>query len=239
MTTPAHIIDCTRKIRLTSNVFEIAFTKPKEFHFIPGQFLLFDIPLMINESDIQPRAFSIGSAPSEDELLFVIKLKEGGRASEWIEKKVEKGTSVRAVGPLGLFTITPVEQMHYVFIATGAGIAPFRSQVKWLLTEHGWTGPLDLIFGVRSEGDWFWVEEFQRLAEHHKNFHLHLTLTAPEKSWNGKTGRVQTILPSVLTDPARTHIYICGAPEMVNDTKKFCIEQLHIEKKQVHAEGYI
>ncbi len=239
MPTPAYTIVCTRKLLMAPGVYELAFTKPEALAFQAGQFVLFDVPLIDNPTDTQPRAYSIASTPQEKELLFVIKLKAEGRASEWIEKVVTDGTAVRIQGPFGLFTVKPDASLQYVFMATGAGIAPFRSQVKWLLEEELFAGRLDLIFSVRLTTDLFWTETFSTLAAAYPNFHFHLSLTDFDAAWRGLQGRVQTILPTVLIDAAKAHVYICGAPEMVQDVKNECITKFGLAKTKVHAEGYI
>lgn len=238
MPTPRNTIVCTKKELIAPNVYELRYTKPKEMQFKAGQFLLFDTPLLENPADIQPRAFSIASTPAESDLLFCVKLKEGGRASRWIEEVVSIGTEVSVQGPLGLFTLK--ENDHELFfVATGAGIAPFRSHIKWALEEAGDKRRMHLIFGVRSQQDFFWLSHFDALAKDYPNLHLHYALSGEDAVWNGPRGRVQTILPTLLTDPLRSTVYICGAPEMVNDVKKECVLQLAIPKAQVHAEGYI
>lgn len=239
MPTPSYTVVCKRKRLIAPGVYELAFAKPGGFRFKAGQFVLFDVPLLSNPSDIQPRALSIASTNDEEELLFVVKMKPGGRASEWVEKMLQEESIVRMQGPFGFFTITPDPTMHYVFVATGAGIAPFRSQVRWLLTEMQWKGKLDIVFGVRSEHDLFWSDAFEPLEKAHVNFQFHRTFSAPHPEWKGKVGRVQTHLPALITDATKSHVYICGAPEMVQDVKKFCLETLKFDKKHVHAEGYI
>ena len=239
MPTPAYAITCTRKRIVAPNVYELAFGKPEGFTFKAGQFVLFDIPLMADAADIQPRAYSIASTPGEPELLFGVKLKEGGRASRFIVESLSVGDVIRIQGPFGLFTVSPEADRKFVFVATGAGVAPFRSQIKWLLEECRHAGRLDLVFGVREQKDMFWVDEFSALAAAHPNFGLHLTLSGTDPAWTGLRGRVQTVLPAVISDVAATHVYICGAPDMVQDTKKLCIESLGLSKIQTHAEGYI
>lgn len=237
MPTPRYTIICTKKELIAPNVYELRFTKPSDMQFKAGQFLLFDAPLVENPADTQPRAFSIASTPAETDLLFCIKLKEGGRASRWIVEVVNVGTEVSVQGPLGLFTLR--ENDHELFfVATGAGIAPFRSQIKHAL-EQGDKRPMHLVFGVRQEEDFFWVHELKALADTHDNFRLHCTLSGPSEKWKGLKGRVQTVLPSILKEREKSSIYICGAPEMVNDVKKECLEKLKIPKAQIHAEGYI
>jgi ferredoxin-NADP reductase len=71
---------CLSKRRIAPGVYELRFKKPETLAFIAGQFLLFDVPLAGKPDDIQPRAYSIASTPTENDLLFVIKLVPNGRA---------------------------------------------------------------------------------------------------------------------------------------------------------------
>jgi len=237
MVTPRHTIACTKKALIAPGVYELRFTKPANFQFVAGQFLLFDTPLVENTTDIQPRALSIASTPSESDLLFCVKMKPGGRMSRWIEEALAIGTVTSVQGPLGLFTIRENEHDLF-FVATGAGVAPFRSQIKHAV-DIGDTRPMHLAFGVRNEEDFFWIHELKSLADRCSNFTLHCTLSGPSEKWQGLKGRVQTVLPNILREREKSSVYICGAPEMVSDVKKFCLEQLQVPKSHVHAEGYI
>jgi NAD(P)H-flavin reductase len=166
-----------------------------------------------------------------------VKLKSGGRASIWIESTLAVGTEVRIQGPFGLFVVK--DEPEIVLVATGAGIAPFRSQALSLLQELSDKRPLHLLFGVRRREDFFWMNEFRALAQQYKNFHFHPTLSGDDVSWDGLRGRVQSHLPNIVSRQTASGIYICGAPEMVKDVKDTCINVLGMPKAQVHAEGYI
>lgn len=237
MTTPSYTIACTRKFEVAPGVLEIAFQKPEGFTFKAGQFVLFDVPMITRPSDIQPRALSLASSPDEPELLFVAKLKASGRLSEWAEKMLTVGSKALVKGPFGLFTLRPGDR-EILFVATGAGLAPFRGQIPHALT-HGDTREMHLVFGVRTEADLFWVKIFEDLASKHSNFKLHLCLSGGSESWTGFRGRVQAKLPALIPNPLAIDLYICGAPEMVADVKKMATEALKMPKANVHAEGYI
>jgi ferredoxin-NADP reductase len=236
MPIPSYIVICTKKELLAPSVYELRFGKPEGFSFKAGQFVLFDVPLKNNPKDIQTRAYSLASSPEEKELVFVIKLKEGGRGSIWIEEEIGVGSKVRMQGPFGLFLLRDADT-SYILAATGAGIAPFRSQAKWLLEEKGDTRPLTVLFGVRDPQDFFWIEEFERLAASFPHFTFLPILSGTSPSWTGLRGRVQTHLAPLVKVGAG--IYICGAPEMVKDVKETCVGPLGLQKSQVHAEGYI
>lgn len=237
MPTPSYIITCLENRVIAHDVHELRFTKPEGFTFIPGQFVLFDIPLLENLADIQTRAYSIASAPLEKDLLFVIKMKQGGRASRWFVESLKAGHDVRMQGPFGVFTLDRSVPNDWLLIATSAGLAPFRSQLVAFLTEE--KRRIDLIFGVHAEEDFFWLDEIRGLLKSHPNLRLHLTLSVPSPSWPGHVGHVQTLLPDLLKNRPATRVYICGNPEMTKDVKRLCIEAYGVAKSDVHMEGYI
>ncbi|TSC99703.1 MAG: phenol hydroxylase [Candidatus Peregrinibacteria bacterium Greene1014_49] len=102
MPVPSFTTTCLGNRIIARDVYEFLLQKPEGFSYKAGQFVLFDVPLMENPADIQTRAFSIASAPQEKELLFVAKMKEGGRASRWIAEALNAGSSVRLQGPFGV-----------------------------------------------------------------------------------------------------------------------------------------
>jgi ferredoxin-NADP reductase len=233
-----HSTVCTRKKQLTPDVWEFSFTKPEGFTFKPGQFILFEVPHPDNPEDIQTRAFSIGSLPSERELLFAVKMVPGGRASRWFEERVKEGTDATFKGPFGNFLLDPAPDKDVLFVATSTGVAPFRPQILDAVAR-GDTRRMDLIYGVRSEADVFWVEEFQNLTRQHPSFFLHLTLSRPSADWKGHRGRVQTLVPHVKKEFAKTILYACGSPVMTKEVKNLALTEWGMDKKCVHFEGYI
>lgn len=238
MPVPSYQLVCTRNEQIARGIYEFAFEKPGTLLFKGGQFVLFDVGLIEDPSNIQTRAFSIASAPSEKELLFVAKMKEGGRASRWIEEVLKPGMTVRTQGPFGNFTLDTMTDKDYLFIATSTGIAPFRSQMLEAL-ERGDTRKMDIIYGVRSEEDFFWVEELRELEKQHENISLHCALTQPSETWKGHKGRVQTLAPLMVKDFSKKSVYVCGSPDMTKELKQICLEQWGMEKKDLHVEGYI
>ena len=238
MAVPSYIITCTGHRLIARDIYECRFTRPREFDFRAGQFVLFDVPLLEDIANIQTRAFSIASAPSEEELLFVIKLKDGGRASKWVAELLQQGDELRIQGPFGNFLLHTEQSNELVFIATSTGIAPFRSQIIDAC-ESGFSRKIDVIFGVRSEEDLFWQKEMELLTQKYSNVFVHFALSAPSESWTGHRGRVQTLVPLIIKDFSRKTVYVCGSPDMTKDVKQLCLEEWKIEKKDLHVEGYI
>ncbi len=238
MPVPSYIVSCTKNLLIAQDIYEFRFAKPKECNFKTGQFVLFDVPLVENSADIQTRALSIASTPSEDELIFVAKMKEGGRASRWIMELLKVESTVRMQGPFGNFTLDEKTPKDYLFIATSTGVAPFRSQIIDAL-KRGDRRRMDLVYGVRSQEDLFWDQELIALTQTYDNFFLHLALSNPTNDWKGHRGRVQTLMPQIIHDFSRKSVYVCGSPEMTKELKQLCLEQWTITKTDLHVEGYI
>ena len=142
------------------------------------------------------------------------------------------------MGPFGRFVLDQQSSKDYLFIATGAGIAPFRSQVMENL-ERGDTRRMDLVFGNRTEEDLFWADELTQWTKQYATFFLHLALSAPSSAWTGHRGRVQALVPLIAPDLSRRSVYVCGNPDMTTELKKLCLEQWRVPKEDLHVEGYI
>ncbi len=238
MPIPRHDIVCTEKKLIAKDTYQLRFSRPENWHFKSGQFVLLDVPLLENPADIQTRAYSIGSDPTEDDILLAVKLKPGGRSSAWVEKTLAVGMHTTMQGPFGNFTLPTVSHKPYLFLATGAGVAPFRAQIRELLRRDE-NHAIDLVFGVRTEDELFWIDEFEALSKQHKRFSLHVSLTRAPDSWTGHRGRVQAVGPLVAPNIAERIVYACGNPDMTKEVKPLALEQWGVPKQDLHVEGFI
>lgn len=233
-----YIITCTGKKLIAENVYELNFKKPKDFLFQAGQFALWDVPLLDNPEDIQTRAYSIASAPFEEEFVFVIKLVPAGRASTWVEKVLDEGMKMSIQGPFGNFVLKDRPRKDYLLISTGSGNAPYRSQLL-TLADQSFEGNIDVLMGFRYEEDVYWQTLFEELSDINPNIKVNVTLTKPSDNWTGLKGRVNTVVPELYPDLLNKYIYACGNPAMTMQIKKLCLEEWGIGKEDVHIEGYI
>ena len=141
--------------------------------------------------------------------------------------------------PLGYFTLRHPGH-RAVFIATGTGIAPFRS----MLLEHlPKTQPrITLLFGVRHEEGLLYRDELEQLAARYASFRFLPTITRPTQTWPGRTGRVQAHLNEALAlpsyeDQTTLDVYICGLKEMVDDVRAE-LKRRGFDRKQIIYEKY-
>ncbi len=188
-----------------------------------GQFIMIHFP---NPDGIEiNRSYSISAQPEEieDGYALCVKLVDGGQGSTLIHS-LEPGDEIKTSGPHGRFTLREESPRDMIFVATGTGIAPFRSMQNDLAPiladsqRRVW-----VLMGVRYPEELLYHDEWQALAAKHDNLHYLYTVSRPrpEDAWAGATGYVSQFLEPIkeAIDPSETVVYLCGVPQMVNDMR--------------------
>jgi CDP-4-dehydro-6-deoxyglucose reductase len=199
--------------------------------FVPGQFL--SVTATIGDDEIT-RAYSIASPPDGNRFAFCANLVPDGHLSRLLFL-LEPGDEIDFKGPYGAFILRrPVSDS--IFVATGTGIAPFRSILLAKLREFP-QSQFTLIFGVRHENGLLYDEELRLLAAECPNFVYRPTLTRPPDGWSGLTGRVQRHTLDTLGDRRDVDVYICGLRAMVDDVRAQ-LKAIGLDRKRIIYEKY-
>ena len=151
---------------------------------------------------------------------------------------MKEGDEIRCQGPFGDFILhTPMRDT--LFIATGTGIAPFRSMLHWLLADESrhQGKKLWLLFGNRFEKDIYYHDEFQRLAAQHPNFRYLPTLSRGSAEWRGLRGYVQEHVLEIAQGRSDMHAYICGLDKMVKANREL-LKSMGWDRKSIRYEKY-
>jgi ferredoxin-NADP reductase len=221
------------------------------FGFVAGQWLSFKTNKLYDEEIT--RAYSIASPPEDDNqfALCLNRVQDGFMSNFLCDMK--EGEEISCQGPFGDFILRP-PMRDTIFIATGTGIAPFRSMLQWLFASdpekdgrghpssiHAYARhqgkQLYLLFGNRTEKDIYYHDEFQRLAERHPNFHYLPTLSRGGPEWKGLRGYVQEHAPRIVTGRTDMHAYICGLDKMVKANRDL-LKSLGWDRKSILYEKY-
>lgn len=229
---------------LTRSVALSDYTKHLEFEvngvprfgFVAGQWL--SVKTNMPDGEELVRAYSIASPPSENgRFAFCLNRVQDGYMSNYLCDMGE-GAEITFQGPFGSFILRP-PMRDTIFIATGTGIAPFRSMLQWLLAdrERHSNHRLQLLFGIRTEQDIYYREEFERLAAEHANFEFLPTLSRGSAGWKGLRGYVQEHVPRLVAGRTDMHTYICGLDKMVS-TNRALLKELGWDRKQILYEKY-
>jgi ferredoxin-NADP reductase len=206
------------------------------FGFVAGQWLSFKAAMRDGEEIT--RAYSIASPPSHDNrfALCLNRVQDGFMSNFLCDMK--EGDEIGCQGPFGDFILRP-PMRDTILIATGTGIAPFRSMLHWLLCDESrhQGKQLWLVFGNRTEKDIYYHAEFLRLAQEHANFHYLPTLSRGGPEWPGLRGYVQEHVSAIAQGRTDMHAYICGLDKMVKANRDL-LKSLGWDRKSILYEKY-
>lgn len=226
---------------LSPSVRELVFERADGhvLHFQPGQWVNLHLPLPSGELR---RAYSIASPPGDGSSRFEIAITRVGPGSQYLHE-LAPGASLRATGPLGVFTRAPDEPAPSLFVGTGTGVTPLLSMIRAALA-WGSTAPLFLLFGVRCEEDILYRPLLDQLTRAHANLRCEVTLSRPSADWAGRCGYVQAHLTQIVAelraqaDATPPRAFVCGLDRMVSSVRDTLRDDLGFERKRVHAERY-
>ncbi len=216
------------KSEIAHDVLGLKFEKPPGFSFESGQFVQFMIKSGL-ESVL--RSYSIASEPTEEYLEFCVKLVPNGKGAEFFFK-LNVGEEAFLRGPEGRFVCLNTHAPHKFFVATGAGIAPIMSMIKDDLKNQK-SEQVSLLFGVRHAEDLIWSGRLEGLKKNYSNFSLQITLSQPNSSWLGLSGRVTEHVSSIFKEEGE--YYLCGSLEMVKEMRIKLVEKGVLNNK-IHFE---
>ncbi len=203
--------------KLTDDTFSIRLPKAR-FNFKAGQHISLGI-----HGDYQSREYSIYSGEQDEYLEVLVKEVKDGYFTPKLSK-IKSGNLVEVNGPFGKFRIDEkkISDHKFVFIASGTGIAPFRSMVR--------TYPeLDyqIIHGVRYGQEAYDKNEYDP--------ERHVLCTTGDK-----TGQVHGRLTKYLKKQSfdkNTQFYLCGNSNMIFDALDI-LKDKGFDRDQVHCEVY-
>ncbi len=206
-----------------------------EVRFTPGQFV--SLSDRVNGQEIT-RAYSIASAQaSGNRFELCLNRVPGGMFSPHLFA-LAPGDRVDMQPPLGTFVLRDPLRAS-LMVATGTGIAPFRSMLHTALAPE--SPSVTLLFGVRHESHLLYREEFEAMEREFRQFRFWPTLTQPPPEWTGRIGRVQAHLAEAIAatsvSPSGLDVYLCGLKPMVDDVRR-TLKERGFDRKQIRYEKY-
>ncbi len=187
---------------------------PETIDFSAGQYVIF-----LTGGSKPRHTLSIASSPSERKSIEVLQsVAPMGEGSKWF-MNLKSGDDVTFLGPLGKFIMPKNVDQAKIFVATGCGVAPFRSMILDYL-ETGGSASVTLYWGLRFEMDVFWQEEWSQLASRYANFRYITTLSKPTDSWQGVRGRVTDHIIKDKEHFGDAEFYLCGNRQMIMEVRR-------------------
>lgn len=233
-------IEFERAEKITPSVLELAFniSKKTDFSFKSGQFI--SLHLIKDDKELR-RNYSIANTPDiTDKIVFAAGHVEGGFATT-LFYNLKQGDTLKASGPYGIFCLREENVPHYLLIATGTGVTPYRAMLPELAKLLQSSDlKITLVLGVRNREELLYSDDFLSFAEQHNNFEFIACYSRgmPEKPQSfERSGYVQTYLET-LSFKGDEVAYLCGNPNMV-DTVFQQLQDQGLARKHIRREKYI
>jgi ferredoxin-NADP reductase len=231
------ILDSNRVIAPLVHILNFRAAPADAFAFEPGQYVTF---YLTRAGKSITRSYSFFSpAGRVEQFDLLIKQVPGGFGSTFLcGLDPDSRPTLKGLAPLGRFLLKPPGNRSVVFVATGTGLAPFVPMLHVLRALAPQT-PTWLIFGERYRADLFYFDELCAMKDAWNAFRFLPVLSHPpiDGSWDGGTGHVEDALRQAFPDLSNADVYLCGVPEMVNETQALAL-QLNCPKDHVFVERY-
>lgn len=223
---------------LTPNVITIRFEPNRDFKFESGQFLSLFVPNAEDPSHPIRRAYSF--ANSHEEALkngyeICAKYHPTGLGTNYL-RSLKPGDIFEATAPYGDFYYQIPEAGRGVcFIATGTGIAPFRSILTSNAFKENPPAHSLVLFGVRTDNEVLYQSTFESLKVPTR---FCISQASPNSSHF--SGRVTDFLRTLPVDWQwhTTDFYICGNSEMIQEIRQILIGGHGVKETAIFQEAF-
>ncbi len=149
-----------------------------------------------------------------------------GIASTYVFSR-KPGDKVMISGPFGEFLLPKddPEDLEYIFVGGGAGMAPLRSHIMELFRTLGTGRKVSFFYGARALVEAFYLEDFAQIEKEFPNFKFYLALDRPDPAADAAgvkytPGFVHNVMYETYLKhhetPEDIKYFMCGPPMMVS-----------------------
>ena len=115
-----------------------------------------------------------------------------------------------------MFLYQPEMSERVVLVGAGVGVTPLISIFRYIADAVPDT-QATLVYSIPSPDEFLFRSEIEEITRHHSNLRSLVTVTQPDSSWRGRTGRTDAELLKSAGMSDDTLYYLCGPPGMVED----------------------
>lgn len=224
------------------------------------KFGLFSLKASNKETTV--RAYSMANYPDEgDRIMLTVRIATPpmkpkpqtgfmdvppGIASSYIFS-LKPGDKVLMSGPYGDFHPIVDSKKEMMWIGGGAGMAPLRSQIMWMLKTLKTTDrKMNYFYGARALNEVFYLDDFLKLEKEFPNFKFHLALDRPDPAADAAGVKYtpgfvhQVIYDTYLKDhddPEDIEYYMCG-PGPMSAAVNNMLDGLGVEPSSIHYDNF-
>lgn len=225
-----------------------------------NNFGLFTLKASNNEETV--RAYSMANYPEEgDRFMLTVRIATPpfkpkpqtgfmdvppGIASSYIFS-LKPGDKVLMSGPYGDFHPIVDSKAEMIWVGGGAGMAPLRAQIMWMLkTRNTRDRKMSYFYGARALNEVFYLQDFLELEKEFPNFKFYLALDRPDPAADAAgveytPGFVHDVMYkkylSTHEAPEDIEYYMCG-PGPMSKAVNNMLYNLGVEPSSVHYDDF-
>lgn len=244
MVSPRYPVILKEKRVLAPGTLELTYCREDEgvISYLPGQFFSLDFKYQGEEkSRSYSAAGRVDNIKDNRAFQFAITAVPNGAASQFFFA-AQPGDNAKMSGPFGALTLPRTDPERYVLIGTGTGVAPYRAMLPELELRIQNNSALEivLLMGVRKPAELIYGEEFLALSQTYPGFNFYVCYSrempaSPER--HTFSGRVNTVFDQLKPDAQRDRVYLCGNPNMVDESADWFTER-EFTAKNLKREKY-
>lgn len=217
------------------------FPESTGFPFIAGQFITIHFE---KDGKSLKRSYSIANAPQNNyRIEFAAGFVKDGPGTELLFA-LKPNDQLTISGPYGRLILKDQLPQRYILIATSTGITPYRSMIPELkkrLDTHPELNVL-IIAGGQHPEDILYQNEWVAFANQYAPrvaFRAQLSRYEQEPLAEYQyRGRIQTAFPQLNLDPEKDEVYLCGNPNMVDESFEY-LKNYDFPIQKIIREKYI
>jgi glycine betaine catabolism B len=223
--------EVTEVLWRTRDALSVRFARPKDFDYLPGQFMFITLGCKDGE---KTKHLTISSSPTEN-FLEVTKRMTGHEFSNAL-RAAKAGDSVMIRGPYGGFTFDGGHD-RICMLSGGIGITPLRSMIRYS-TDKQLSANIVLLYSNSHEDGIAFKDDLENMAKQNPNLRVVNTITRPSPAWNGVKGRIdQAMVVREVPDYAN-RVFFCSGPRKMVDSIRSVLKDLGIPENQIKQEYF-
>jgi ferredoxin-NADP reductase len=198
-----------RREPIATNIYTFWFAPENRARYEAGQFTELYLPHDDPDERGIRRWFTLSSSPSEDLLAITVKFNAAGSSFKKQLLNLQPGTPVKLADAMGDFVLPKDASIPLVFIASGIGVTPMRSMVRWLSDkqEHR---DLQLLYAASDTDELAFLPLLRAY-----DMPLTTIIKRPAASYNGLTGELSAERILQLADHNDRTLFYLSGPEIV------------------------
>ncbi len=170
-----------------------------------------------------------------------------GIASSYVFTR-KPGDKVMISGPYGEFLLpeNDPDNLEYIFVGGGAGMAPLRSHIMQLFKTLKTKRKVSFFYGARALVEAFYLEDYAELEKEFPNFKFHLALDRPDPAADAAGVKYtpgfvhQVMYDTYLKNhetPEDIKYFMCGPPMMVASVNKL-LDSLGVPEENILYDNF-